>query len=163
MQSLMELTDDYVKLQEYAGSLEPEDQQAFLDTLEGLDYEVGLKLDDYVSVIKAIESNEDLIETEIGRLKKISQALDDNKSKMKSAIKSAMEQMDKKEITGKFHKIKIVKNGGKQPLIITDDVPNNYQKLIFEDDTEKIRKALESGEELSFAYLGERGTHLKID
>lgn len=163
MQSLMQLTDEYLELQKYAGSIDPEEQQAFLDTLEGIDYEVGLKVDSYVVVLKSIDANIELIEEEIDRLEKIVLALKNNKSKMNDTLKQAMVLMDKNEIEGKLHKVKVVKNGGKKPLVITDEVPNNFQKLIFEDDNAKIRKALENGEELPFAHLDERGTHLKID
>jgi hypothetical protein len=38
------------------------------------------------------------------------------------------------------------------------------KKVVVESpDKDKIRAALESGEVLPFASLGERGTHLKID
>ena len=39
---------------------------------------------------------------------------------------------------------------------------NNYQKIIYEADKEKIRKDLEEGKELKFAYLEERGKHVVI-
>jgi hypothetical protein len=65
-----------------------------------------------------------------------------------------------------MHRIKVVKNGGKLPLSIDEGcVPEEYiKKVVVESpDKEKIRAALESGEVLPFASLGERGTHLKID
>jgi hypothetical protein len=65
-----------------------------------------------------------------------------------------------------LHRFKIVGNGGKQPLDINEScVPEKYLKTEVKQvpDKDKIRKALESGECLTFAHLEDRGTHLKID
>lgn len=56
----------------------------------------------------------------------------------------------------------IVKNGGKKPVILSDEVPQEWQKVKYEPDNKRIREALENGEELPFAKLGERGERLSI-
>jgi hypothetical protein len=61
-----------------------------------------------------------------------------------------------------LHIFTVCRNGGKQPMEITGEVPDNYKRIVYETDTEKIRAALEAGEELTFAHLNERGTHLMI-
>ena len=82
---------------------------------------------------------------------------------MKDRLKSAMEEIGTKEIKTDLHRFKIVGNGGKLPLVIDGGVPESYKRVELVDDKEKIRKALESGECLTFAHLEDRGTHLKID
>ena len=62
-------------------------------------------------------------------------------------------------------KASIAKNGGKAPIIMTiseDDIPKEYQQCVYRADKEAIRNALENGTELEWAYLGERGEHIKI-
>lgn len=62
----------------------------------------------------------------------------------------------------------IQKNGGKAPLIIqegtsTDDVAPQFVKFLDPVlDNEAIRKALDEGEELEWAHLGDRGESLRI-
>ena len=56
----------------------------------------------------------------------------------------------------------IAKNGGKQTLTIDGEVPQEYTKTIIENDTDKIRQALEAGQELPFAHLEPRGESLRI-
>ena len=56
MASIFELTSQYQQLMYFGDSSDPEDQQAFLDTLEGLDFEVGLKADDYAAVITMMDT-----------------------------------------------------------------------------------------------------------
>ena len=163
MASIFELTSQYQQLMYFGDSADPEDQQAFLDTLEGLDFEVGLKADDYAAVITMLNGKADTIDTEIKRLTAMKKAIDNNVDRMKNCLQYAMESMDKTEIRTDLHTFKIQKNGGKLPLIINEeDVPDSFKRVIVETDPEKIRKALDEGQELDFAHYGERGTHLRI-
>ena len=60
----------------------------------------------------------------------------------------------------------IQKNGGKQPLVVDwlplEELPERFQKVTITEDREKIAEALAAGEELTFARLEPRGTHLRI-
>jgi hypothetical protein len=38
----------------------------------------------------------------------------------------------------------------------------SYKRVVYENDTDRIRLDLESGKKLDFAKLLERGTHLRI-
>lgn len=162
MASLYELTTEYQALMDLGDSADPEDQQAFLDTLEGLDFEVGLKADSYAAVITLLNGRADVVDAEIKRLTAIKKAITDNVKRMKDTLHFAMEQMNKAEIKTDLHTFKIVKNGGVLPLIKDGDVPQEYMVVTYTPDDKRIREALEAGEELGFAHLGERGTHLRI-
>ena len=98
------------------------------------------------------------------KLAKSAKALENNADRLQSRLKYCMEQMGVKELKGEYFTFKIVNNGGKQTLKIRDgvEVPESYKRIILENDNDKIRKTLESGETLPFAYLEERGTHLRI-
>lgn len=163
MSSLYELTTQYQQLLDFGASDDPDDIQAFLDTLEGLDFEVGLKADSYAAVIKRLAGQSEVVKAEAKRLSALQKAIDANIERMKKALKDSMVAMGKDEIRTDLHQFKICKNGGKIPVLIEEDkVPDSYKKVILETDSEKIRKELESGQELPFATLGERGTYLKI-
>jgi len=63
--------------------------------------------------------------------------------------------------------ISLVNNGGKAPLLIDEraPVPPEFQRCIperWEPNKDAIRAALESGNSLTFARLGERGKQLRI-
>ena len=65
------------------------------------------------------------------------------------------------------YKLSLAKNGGKQPLILDESIPvsqlpEQFQKVSIDPDTTAIREALERGEKLEFAQLGERGTSIRI-
>ena len=72
------------------------------------------------------------------------------------------EKLNERKITSDFHTFTVCKNGGKQGVNIFAEVPDNFQRVIYEPDTDKIRDALEAGEDLPFAKLLERGEHVRI-
>lgn len=163
MDTLYSLSDEYVQLMDLAISTDPEDEQAFADTLEGLMAVISTKMDDYAVVMTHLKGRSDLIQAEIDRLKAMQQTIDNHEKRMKAALLSVMtEKLNQRKITTDFHTFTVCKNGGKQPMEITGDVPDNYKRVVYETDTEKIRKELEAGATLPFAHLEERGEHLRI-
>ncbi|MBR0090603.1 MAG: siphovirus Gp157 family protein [Lachnospiraceae bacterium] len=160
--TLYEISSDYQALLELGDSADPDDQQAFNDTLEGIVGALELKADDYAVVIGEFGAQSDKIKAEIDRLTAIKKTIDGSAARMKQRLLEVMTQMDCPEIKTGLHTFKIAKNGGKQKLDVHGDVPDAYQKIVYEPDTEKIRAALEEGKELPFACLMERGTHLVI-
>lgn len=162
MASLFELTAEYQALLDLGDSIDPKDQQTFLDTLESMDYEVGLKADSYAAVRTMLKGRRDVVKGEIARLQAVLKTLDSNIGRMEDSLQTAMVQMGKKEIKTDLHRFRIVNNGGVLPIVIDGDVPDSYTKVILEPDMAKIRAALDAGEQLPFAHLGERGTHLRI-
>lgn len=163
MSTLYELTTQYQTLLDLGDSDDPEDQEVFRTTLEGLDYELDLKADDYAAVIMLLNGKAETIDKEIERLSRIKLAIDNNVKRMKQILQWSMEQTGRTEIKTALHTFRIQKNGGKAPLLINEpEVPDSYKKIILEIDREKIRAALEDGEQLPFAQIGERGSHLRV-
>lgn len=164
-ESIFSLTAEAQRLLELASSAEPDEEQMFQDTLEGLLGAIDKKADDYCYVMSSIKGRSDVVAREINRLKAIEDRLTNTYKRMESALKDSMTALNRKTIETDLHTIKVVKNGGKAPLIMDGDVPEWYLKTEVKQspDNEKIRKALENGELLTFAHLGDRGTHLKID
>ena len=162
MDSLYDLTNDYLTLMEYADSTDSEDEQVFIDTLEGLVGAIEAKADSCAVVISHMEAHEELLQKEIDRLTKAKNAISNNITRIKDNIQATMTVMDKKVIKTDLHTFRVQRNGGKQALDIYGDVPDNFQKIVYEPDKELIRKALEDGEVLDFAVLKERGEHLVI-
>lgn len=163
MSSLYQLTTEYQALLDLGDSDDPADQEAFLNTLEGLDYELDLKADDYAAVILQLNGKTDMITKEIERLTKIKTAITNNVDRMKQILQWSMEQTGRTEIKTPLHTFKIQKNGGKLRLLVNEpEVPDNYKRIVYEIDTEKIRKALEDGEEFDWATFAPRGSHLRI-
>ena len=160
MATLFEIVDDMKGLYELA--TDPEvDPEVFQDTLEGLIGMLEVKSWGYVNVIKQLDM-------EAKQAKEVSKMFADkakvrenNIKRMKEALQTALEAQDKTEMAAGAFTIKLQKNGGVQPLVITGDVPQNMTKVIIEPDTDKIREYLKDNE-VEWAHLEERGKHIVI-
>lgn len=161
MSSLYELTNDYETVLNMLYD-EDIDEQMIFDTLESIDGEIEDKADGYAKIIKELETKRDARKAEAKRLTD-NVALFDNKIKrLKQNLFNAMKATGKTNFTTNLFIFRIQKNGGKRTLIIDGEVPEEYTKIVIENDTDKIRQALESGEKLPFAHLEAQGESLRI-
>lgn len=162
MATLFEITTEFQRFYDMMTD-EDMDDQAFLDTLEGMVDELEVKASGYANVIKQIEmeaKQAKALELEFKHKKEVRE----NRVKaMKNAICEAMQIAKVDELNAGKFKIKVKGNGGVEPLRITGTVPDNYKRIVVENDTELIRKALEEGKDLDFAHLEPRGKHIEIE
>lgn len=164
MATLFEITNEFQALYEFATTAElgEIDEQAYADTLNGMIGELEIKSAGYVAVINQLDMEQKKAEELAKAFKEKADVRKNNIKRLKDALKWAMINTGQKEITAGDFTIKLQNNGGKAPLKITGAVPDNFKRIIYEDDTELIRKRLEEGEELDFAHLEERGKHIVI-
>jgi hypothetical protein len=131
--------------------------------LEAITGELEAKGAGYVAVIEQLQmesARADLLAKKYSDLKK---TRENAIKRMKDRLLIAMDALGKTEIPAGDFTIKVKKNGGKQTMTVNDElVPDSWRRVVLEVDKEKIRKALEAGEELSFAKLEERGRHIEI-
>ena len=158
--SLFDLVGEYKAL--YQLAIDEGDEQAFLDTLESLNGELEQKSAGYVHVIKQLEMEEAECDDVIAVFTAKKTVRKNHIKRMKDALMNAMDVAELTELKAGEYTLKIQKNGGKQPLVISGEVPDKFTKVKIEPDNDLIRKALAEGQELDFAFLEERGRHLAI-
>lgn len=165
MANLYELEKEYKELLDMAEDPEV-DQQAIIDTLEGLEGEISQKAVGYSKVIRQLEADAKALKEEAKHFSDRAIVAENNAKRLKEALKGAMEMMNMKEFDAGLFKLKIANNGGKKPLIIDAEIPEEFCKTVIVEDNEAIRKHLEelevAGVECAWAHLGNRGTHLTI-
>jgi len=157
MSSLFELTAECLSLYELAD----EDEQAFVDTLEGLKGEIGQKAANYVDLIDQLEMEAAACEKKYKLLKTRAESRQNAVKRLKNALLGAMQVMGVKEMDAGDYKLKIAKNGGVQPLVIDGDIPESMTRVIIEPDNAKIREYLKD-HDADWAHLADRGVHLTI-
>ncbi|MDE5965857.1 MAG: siphovirus Gp157 family protein [Lachnospiraceae bacterium] len=162
MSTLYEITGDYLRLLEMLEEDESIDEQAFKDTLEGIDGEFEIKAEGYAKVIKELNAEAEKFKAEIERMTAKMNAVANNSARLKQHLYNSMKATGKTKFKTDLFSFGIRGNGGLQPMEITDEqnIPKRYMKMI--PDKDKIRKELEAGRELHFAVLKERGEHLSI-
>ena len=161
--TLYELKEEYKLLLELAEDPEV-DPETLNDTMEAVDGEIEIKADNYAIMIKELEAETNKFDKEIERLTKSRAHMLAAVKRMKERLLVAMQETGKTKLPTKHFNLSIVKNGGVQPLKFIEgkEVPEQFLKYTPSSDTDKIRKALNAGEQLEFAYLGERDVHLNI-
>lgn len=138
------------------------DEQAVLDTLEGIEGEIEDKADGYAKIIKELEHLRDARKAEAERLTASAKTFDNRMNFLKTNLYQAMKETGKTKFNTELFSFSICANGGKQALTVDGAVPEEYTKTIVQNDNDKIRAALEAGEKLNFAHLEPRGESLRI-
>lgn len=161
MSNLYQLTNNYETVLNMLYD-EDVDEQMILDTLESIEGEIEDKADGYAKIIKELEAKRDARKTEAKRLNDSASVFDNRIKNLKQNLFKTMKQTGKTKFATDLFSFNIAKNGGKQALTIDGKVPKEYTKTIIENDTDKIRQALEEGKNLPFAHLEPRGESLRI-
>lgn len=176
MESLFALTAQYNELYDMLTD-ESVDEEVVVDTLDGILGEIEVKSEGYVAVINRLDMELDACEKQKKMWEQRYNTRKNAIDRLKKALVNAMMQMDKTEIKAGDNTIKLVNNGGVAPLkykvgdlilsskeVKIEDIPKEYRKTVVTEtvDGEKVRKALESGEKLDFAYIGERSRRIVI-
>ena len=139
------------------------DEQMILDTLESIEGEIEDKADNCAYIITEILNDANACKVEKDRLEKRQKSLENKAKNLKKNLAEIMKNTGKTNFKTQLHTFRIQKNGGKRALTIDGDVPVEYTKTIIENDTDKIRQALEDGKELKFAHLEPQSESLRIN
>lgn len=164
MSSLYELTEAYDTVLEML--YDPEvDEQTVIDTLDGIEGEIGEKADNYAKLIRELKADADKLAEEERRIAARRKSLESRADQLKRNLQANLEFIGKTKFKTALFTFSISPNGGLQPLTITDnlgEIPGKY--LIPQPpvpDKDKIRELLKS-KEVEWAHLEPRGKSLRI-
>lgn len=125
------------------------------------------KIDNTLALIRIIEGRVNNISAEIERLTSLKKSESSIIEKLKTGVLNALAARNVGSLKTPRFNVSVAKNGGKAPIAISEDVdpdelPDRFVRVKRSVDTEACRKALEAGESLPFAQLGDRGVHLRV-
>lgn len=172
MSSLFEISADLMRLTDMLDDPEIEvDDQAIMDTWEGLEGEFNDKVESWLKVIRNKQADFDSRKAFIDQQRAKNDSDKKTIDRMKATLMSIMQMQNIKTAGTAVLKATVAGNGGKMPLIWEDDYKDNPSKLpeeyrveetVYSANQDEIRKALDEGKELPFVKYGERGSHLNI-
>lgn len=147
---LLELVGEWKQVADMMNDPEM-DEQTIADTLEGITGEIEMKADGYGAVIRSLEyeisalkGKKDYVKSILDEITAEEKRLQGHIDWMKGRLLETMIAIGKDEEgikTDKFE-FKVKTAGGIQKLETTEDVPDNFKKIIYENDNEKIREYL---------------------
>jgi hypothetical protein len=160
MSTLYDITGEFLEL--YELMTDPDcDEDAIQGSLESLVGELEVKAGGYSKVIKTLEMEQKAAEDVAKAFTEKATVRKNHIKRMKDALLHAMDVAGLNQVAAGDFTIRIQKNGGKEPLKITGDVPDNMMRVIMEPDNDRIREYL-SEHEADWAHLEERGRHIVI-
>ena len=150
MATLYQLTDDYLTLLEMAEDPDM-DEQALMDTMEGIEGEIEIKAEGYAKVIRTLEGDAAACDAESKRLRNKKQAIERNIDRMKKALQYSMVQTGKTKFKTALFSFGIQKNPAS---VVMDEqyIENIPERFLVRKDPEINRKAIKdaitAGEDL---------------
>lgn len=123
------------------------------------------KIDAYLASIAELEKKAIDDEAEARRLKANADTAKRRAEALREQLKPFLESQKLKTLKTSNYKVTLVKNGGKLPVVVQKlaaELPEKYQRVSVTPNLITIRRDLEAGKKLSFAYLGERSSRVKI-
>lgn len=161
--SLMQQLDDFDRLMSLLSDEDVSDQDdRVIAELEAIEANIKNKIDGYCDVIRKFKAWSTEAGHEAARYRKREDMWKRKHEMLKERLKQAMERLGEKKIVTPKNTVSICANGGMRSVKIIGDVPQEYLEVLTRPDTNLIRMALEHGDELPFAKLEERGTHIRL-
>lgn len=174
MTTIFEISIDLLQLQEDLDTLEglPDEQAAeihhwFTELLEAKEDERDRKIDNYCALIAETEARAAARKLEAKRIADRARK-DENRAKhLKAKLQNFFECHELTSLETGRYQVRLSKNGGKLPVILEEaysvlDLDEEFVQVSKSPNLGAIREALEAGQELDFAHLGERGKCLRI-
>lgn len=151
--TLYELTEDYTALMALAE--DPDiDEEAFHDTLEGIEGALEDKAENYAKVIRMLEGDAAACDAEAKRLRNKKVTIESNIRRMKSALQFAMETTGKRKFKTPLFSFGIQKN----PASVVVDEPyieNIPERFLVRKDPEvnrtELKAAIKAGDKEAMA------------
>lgn len=141
------------------------DEQVIFDTLEAIEGEIEYKADNYAKIIRNLQASVDVLKAEEERLYQRRRSTENHIQRMKNMLQANLEHIGKIKFKTDLFSFSVSKNGGKQPLSITenlDEIPGKY--LIPQPpkvNNDAVRELLKD-KEVEWAHLEPYGRHLNI-
>jgi len=156
MNSLFELTNEYMVLLEMA--CDPEvDEQILADTLEGLEGELEYKAENYAKVMADMDTEAEGLDKQIKRLQERKNALKSHKETMKKSLENMMRVTGKTKFKTELFSFGIQKNPASLQLaenIDFDNIPPQFIKFADpEINKTAVKEAIKNGAEFSWAHM----------
>lgn len=141
------------------------DEQVIFDTLESIEGEIEDKADNYAKMIRNLQASVDVLKAEEERLYYRRKSTENHIQRLKDNLQANLEFIGKTKFKTDLFSFSVAKNGGKQPLSITnnlDEIPGKY--LIPQPpkvNNDAVRELLQD-KEVEWAHLEPYGRHLNI-
>lgn len=161
MPSLYELTEHLKLIDIQLEATEGECTDALYEYMLHIEESFEEKMEAYGCLVANKKALSRSLGDEIKRMRERKAVIDNTVSRLTTTLMDTLIEIDRPKVdAGKFS-FSVSNAGGVRGLSVTD-VSDEWMRVKYEPDTDKIRKALESGQVVAGAELKERGKVLRI-
>lgn len=163
--TLNNITNEYLSLLTYISHAEGELSPEAEAELAKLEADLKNKADDYVGIIRQMEGFGRDCKDEAKRLGERAAMWDRKADCLRTRLLQAMRALKTDKISTARNTVSVCMNNSTPVVMVPGAmVPDDYMivKQVESVNMDAIRERLNAGDELSFARLGQRGTHLRI-
>lgn len=169
MRTLFEITEDFAQVESKLEALDDLDNDAeamseLMQWMTDLSNERAAKIDAYCWLIRKLESEADTAKQIAIQFREKADQRSNKVEMLKSLIMQHMKTLGHPKLFGKQFTVAIQKNGGSLPVEIVDEhaLPDEFCEFRRIPLKGAIRAAMESGQKIEGAVLGERGESVRI-
>jgi hypothetical protein len=170
--SLLDVTRDMEALDALLSEVEgdvtdPKVQEAVSAWFAELDADLKGKVDDYAALITMLDARAEVRAREAERLSRRAKIDAASAQFLKDRLRGELEARGIQKVETDRYRVSVAANGGKLPLVIDDELslaaPYWREVPAYKEiDRDAVRQALERGEAVAGAHMGERGRRLSI-
>ena len=166
--SLYQITNELQSLIDLAEKCadDAEMSHAVEEHMAAIDEALEAKAESYACLIRTLEARSEARKQEAARMTALSKTDNALAERLKFYLRESMVRTGRTKINTDKFRLSVVNNGGKIPIVITDEeaISEEFKKTEFVQTLDKdlIRLHLEQGATVSGAKLGERGQRLDI-
>jgi hypothetical protein len=174
MPTLFQIADSIAALHdlltECGGELPDAEAEAAIDEwLAETNSDLFKKVDGYCGLIREFEARSEAREIEAKRLMALAGADGNQAKRLKDRLKAFFEICGIKKLETPRFRVSIQASGGLVPLFVPPEwerepasAPEAFHRVKIDLNREAIREAIRNDEETHGAFLGERGTQIRI-
>lgn len=126
MSNIYKLSSDYLTVLNMITQEHEELDQSYIDTLESIDEALEVKADNYIKVIKSLESDNEAIDEEIKRLRQRKTTYDTHIKRMKESLQNMMEETGKTKFKTALNSYNIQNNPPSLNIVDEKLIPKDY-------------------------------------
>ncbi|WP_436939422.1 siphovirus Gp157 family protein [Staphylococcus xylosus] len=126
MSNIYKLSSDYLNVLNMITQEHEELDQSYIDTLESIDEALEVKADNYIKVIKSLESDNEAIDEEIKRLRQRKTTYDTHIKRMKESLQNMMEETGKTKFKTALNSYNIQNNPPSLNIVDEKLIPKDY-------------------------------------
>jgi hypothetical protein len=164
---LYAISDDFLSLIAAFEACTDEEMPAIVARFDALEHELDAKLCACIAWAREESALADAAKAEAARLAELSKVRANRVERVKQMVRMVLEQQGRTKVDTKLGPVRIVKNGGKPPVVLSEalDVealPPDCKRTKTEPVKDAIRERLERGEVIAGASIGDTGSHVAL-